>query len=129
MQAQLRTAVEQHAVAAREGDEVEVLLDEAGNTAPLRDLPGYASTARSHSITLVSIWQDLAQIRSLYGDLGTAILNNHKAKIFGTSIADAGTLAPRRSDALNLAMLKDAQVAGRIGGKLYDVVCQFKRLR
>lgn len=28
-------------------------------------------------------------------------------------------------DALNLAMLKDAEVAGRIGGKLYDVVCQF----
>jgi damage-control phosphatase, subfamily II, stand-alone protein len=31
-------------------------------------------------------------------------------------------------DALNLAMLKDAKVAGRIGGKLYDVVCQFKQL-
>ncbi len=30
-------------------------------------------------------------------------------------------------DALNLAMLKDAHVAGRIGGKLYDVVCQFKQ--
>jgi len=30
-------------------------------------------------------------------------------------------------DALNLAMLKDAKVAGRIGGKLYDVVCQFKQ--
>ncbi len=32
-------------------------------------------------------------------------------------------------DALNLAMLKDAHVAGRIGGKLYDVVCQFKQSR
>lgn len=32
-------------------------------------------------------------------------------------------------DALNLAMLKDANVAGRIGGKLYDVVCQFKTPR
>jgi type II pantothenate kinase len=31
-------------------------------------------------------------------------------------------------DALNLAMLKDAKVAGRIGGKLYDVVCQFKQV-
>jgi uncharacterized protein with ATP-grasp and redox domains len=28
-------------------------------------------------------------------------------------------------DAVNLAMLKDAEVAGRLGGKLYDVVCQF----
>ncbi|MDQ3439129.1 MAG: ARMT1-like domain-containing protein, partial [Planctomycetota bacterium] len=32
-------------------------------------------------------------------------------------------------DGLILAMLKDAKVAGRIGGKLYDVVCQFKRAR
>ena len=31
-------------------------------------------------------------------------------------------------DALNLAMLKDAKVAERIGGKLYDVVCQFKQV-
>jgi damage-control phosphatase, subfamily II, stand-alone protein len=31
-------------------------------------------------------------------------------------------------DALNLAMLKDASVAARIGGKLYDVVCQFKQV-
>jgi len=30
-------------------------------------------------------------------------------------------------DALVLAMLKDESVAARIGGKLYDVVCQFKR--
>ena len=36
------------------------MLDEAGNIAPLRDLPGYASTARSHGISLVTVWQDLA---------------------------------------------------------------------
>ncbi len=30
-------------------------------------------------------------------------------------------------DALNLAMLKDAEVAARINGTLYDVVCQFKQ--
>jgi type II pantothenate kinase len=29
-------------------------------------------------------------------------------------------------DALNLAMLKDAAVAGRVGGKVYDVVCRFR---
>ena len=32
-------------------------------------------------------------------------------------------------DWLNLAMLKDGHVAARIGGKLYDVVCQFKQVR
>jgi type II pantothenate kinase len=30
-------------------------------------------------------------------------------------------------DALNLAMLKDAAVAARVGGKVYDVVCSFRR--
>ena len=69
-----------------------VLLDEAGNIAPLRDLPGYASTARSHGITLVSIWQDLAQIKAVYGDRAQTVLNNHRAKLFGTGIADDATL-------------------------------------
>ena len=68
------------------------LLDEAGNIAPLRDLPGYASTARSHGITLVSIWQDVAQLKTLYGHRAQTVLNNHGAKLFGTGIADDGTL-------------------------------------
>lgn len=69
-----------------------VLLDEAGNTAPLRDLPTYASTARSHAITLVTIWQDLAQIKATYADRAQTVLNNHRAKLFGAGIADADTL-------------------------------------
>ena len=69
-----------------------VLLDEAGNIAPLHDLPGYASTARSHGITLVSIWQDLAQIKAIYGHRAQTLLNNHRAKLFGTGIADDATL-------------------------------------
>jgi type IV secretion system protein VirD4 len=68
------------------------LLDEAGNIAPLRDLPAYASTARSHNISLVTIWQDLAQIRSLYRDRAQTVLNNHQAKLFGSGIADDQTL-------------------------------------
>ncbi|MFP5377710.1 MAG: type IV secretory system conjugative DNA transfer family protein, partial [Acidimicrobiia bacterium] len=69
-----------------------VLLDEAGNIAPLKDLPAYASTARSHGISLVSVWQDQAQIRALYGTRAPTVLNNHRAKIFGTGISDADTL-------------------------------------
>ena len=69
-----------------------VMLDEAGNIAPLRDLPGYAATARSHDISLVTIWQDLAQIKSIYGDRAQTVLNNHRAKLFGTGIADDATL-------------------------------------
>ncbi len=69
-----------------------VMLDEAGNIAPLSDLPGYAATARSHDISLVTIWQDLAQIKSIYGDRAQTVLNNHRAKMFGTGIADYATL-------------------------------------
>jgi type IV secretion system protein VirD4 len=69
-----------------------VLLDEAGNTAPLRDLPTYAATARSHGITLVTVWQDLAQIRATYRDRAQTVLNNHRAKLFGAGIADVPTL-------------------------------------
>jgi len=69
-----------------------ILLDEAGNTAPLRDLPGYASTARSHAITLVTVWQDLAQIKAAYHDRAQTVLNNHRAKLFGAGIADADSL-------------------------------------
>lgn len=69
-----------------------VLLDEAGNIAPLRDLPGYASTARSHGITFVTVWQDVAQIRTLYRERADTVLNNHRAKLLGAGIADTGTL-------------------------------------
>ena len=69
-----------------------VMLDEAGNIAPLRDLPGYAATARSHDISLVTIWQDLAQLKAIYGDRAQTVLNNHRAKLFGTGIADDATL-------------------------------------
>jgi type IV secretion system protein VirD4 len=69
-----------------------VLLDEAGNIAPLPDLPSYASTGRSHGITLVSIWQDLAQMKAVYGASASTVLNNHGAKLFGTGIADEATL-------------------------------------
>lgn len=68
------------------------LLDEAGNVAAPKDLPAWVTTARSHGISLVTIWQDIAQIRSIYGDLGNAILNNHKAKVFGSGISDPSTL-------------------------------------
>jgi type IV secretion system protein VirD4 len=69
-----------------------VMLDEAGNIAPLRDLPAYASTARSHGITLVTVWQDLAQIKAIFNDRARTVLNNHRAKLFGSGIADAETL-------------------------------------
>ncbi len=69
-----------------------ILLDEAGNIAPLRDLPTVASTARSHGISLVTIWQDLSQLKAIYADRARTVLNNHQAKLFGAGIADDSTL-------------------------------------
>ncbi len=44
-----------------------VVLDEAANIAPLSDLDTLASTASSHGIQLVTVWQDFAQIEARYG--------------------------------------------------------------
>jgi type IV secretion system protein VirD4 len=93
VQQALRTAYDR---AARNGGTLEhpalVLLDEAGNIAPLADLPGYAATARSHGITLVTVWQDLAQIEAIYRHRAQTVLNNHRAKLFASGIADVATL-------------------------------------
>jgi type IV secretion system protein VirD4 len=43
-------------------------VDEAGNIAPLHTLPKIASTGAGQGITLMTIWQDRAQIRQLYGE-------------------------------------------------------------
>lgn len=69
-----------------------LLLDEAGNIAPLPDLPTYASTARSHGISLCTIWQDYAQLDAIYGDRAATVLNNHRAKVVLGGIGDPKTL-------------------------------------
>ena len=40
-----------------------VVLDEAAHIAPLPELDGLAATCASHGIQLVTVWQDLAQVR------------------------------------------------------------------
>jgi len=69
-----------------------VVLDEAANIAPLRDLDGLASTAAGHGIQLVTVWHDMAQIRSRYGERAATVLNNHRAKVVLSGISDPATL-------------------------------------
>jgi hypothetical protein len=69
-----------------------VVLDEAANIAPLRDLDTLASTAASHGIQLVSVFQDLAQISTRYGERSQTVVNNHRAKIVLSGISDTQTL-------------------------------------
>lgn len=69
-----------------------VVLDEAANIAPLRDLDTLASTAAGQGIQLVSVFQDLAQIRDRWGTRAATIVNNHRAKIIGAGLSDPDTL-------------------------------------
>jgi type IV secretion system protein VirD4 len=69
-----------------------VVLDEAAHIAPLPELDGLAATCASHGIQLVTVWQDLAQVRGRYGPRAPTVLNNHRAKLFLPGIADPDTL-------------------------------------
>jgi type IV secretion system protein VirD4 len=69
-----------------------VVLDEAAHIAPLPELDGLAATCASHGIQLVTVWQDVAQVRSRYGSRAPTVLNNHRAKVFLPGIADPDTL-------------------------------------
>ncbi len=69
-----------------------VVLDEAANVAPLTELDVLASTAAGHGVQLVTVWQDLAQLNARYGQRAQSVVNNQRAKLFLTGIADSGTL-------------------------------------
>jgi type IV secretion system protein VirD4 len=94
----LTTQVLSHAfaVATRSGRPLHppllVVLDEAAHIAPLPELDGLAATCASHGIQLVTVWQDLAQVRARYGARAPTVLNNHRAKLFLPGIADPDTL-------------------------------------
>lgn len=73
-----------------------VMLDECANTAPIRELPQYLSTVRSMGITLVAIFQDLAQCESRYGELASSVVNNARAVLFLSGSKDRKTLELQR---------------------------------
>jgi type IV secretion system protein VirD4 len=70
-----------------------VVLDECANIAPLRDLATLASTGAGQGIQLVSVFQDMGQINTVYGrDRAPTIVSNHRAKVILSGVADAHTL-------------------------------------
>jgi type IV secretory pathway TraG/TraD family ATPase VirD4 len=69
-----------------------VVLDEAANIAPLRDLDTVASTAAGQGIQLVSVFQDLAQVSARFGERAATVVNNHSAKVLLSGISDPATL-------------------------------------
>jgi type IV secretion system protein VirD4 len=69
-----------------------LVLDQAAEMGALRALDVYASTAASQGIQLVSIFQDLSQIKALYGDRGETVVNNHRARVIMSGTSDQETL-------------------------------------
>lgn len=68
-----------------------VLLDEAANIAPLRELPRLLSQAAGHGIRVATVWQSLAQMRERHGDGADTILANSTTKLFMGPITDEST--------------------------------------
>ena len=68
-----------------------VLMDEAANIAPLRDLPRLLSQAAGHGIRIATVWQTIAQLEERYRTAADTILANSAAKIFLGPIADEAT--------------------------------------
>jgi type IV secretion system protein VirD4 len=69
-----------------------VVLDEAANIAPVENLPTVAATAASMGVQIVTIFQDLAQVRLRYGSAAGTVVNNHRAKLLLPAISDLDTL-------------------------------------
>jgi type IV secretory pathway TraG/TraD family ATPase VirD4 len=69
-----------------------VCLDELGNAVPIPNLAEIASTAASHNIQLVSIFHDIAQARTRYRDQALTVINNHRARMLLSGVADTETL-------------------------------------
>lgn len=69
-----------------------LLLDEAANIAPIPNLDEIASTAGGQGVQLLSVFQDVAQISARFQRRAPTIVNNHRAKVFGSGISDPETL-------------------------------------
>ena len=70
-----------------------LMLDEAGNIAPLATLDTLATTAAGTKVQIVSIFHDISQIESVYNaHMAKSIISNHSAFIVLPGARDIATL-------------------------------------
>ena len=70
-----------------------LFLDEVANIIPVEDLPSLASQGAGRGILLMSILQDLSQLRARYGvDRACSVVNNHTCKVVLPGITDPETV-------------------------------------
>lgn len=68
--------------------ELLLVLDEAATVAPLEDLDQLAATGLGLGITIVSVFQDFAQIEARWGDRAATIVNNHASRLILGGLLD-----------------------------------------
>ncbi len=93
VQAVIRAAQDAYAVSGVPLDPpLLLMLDEAANIAPLQDLDLHVATGAGQGIQICSVWQDLAQVATVYGRQAATVVNGHTARVFLPGSADLGTL-------------------------------------
>jgi type IV secretion system protein VirD4 len=77
---------------SRHNNNLGLFLDELANVVPIEDLPSLASQGAGRGVMLMSVVQDLSQLRSRYGtDRANTVLNNHGCKVILPGITDPET--------------------------------------
>ena len=71
--------------------ELLLVLDEAATVAPLDDLDQLAATGSGMGITLVSVFQDFAQIEARWAERAGTIVNNHASRLILGGLVDPKT--------------------------------------
>lgn len=77
-----------------------VVLDDVLGIAPVYDLAALASTSAARGVQIVSVFQDVAQIREHYGEAADLVVRNHAARLVlpsgagATARAAEGIVAP-----------------------------------
>ena len=69
-----------------------LFLDEAATAPPCRTSTCWPPPARGQGIQLVTVWHDKSQLEARYGPKASTILNNHRAKLFLSGLADLSAL-------------------------------------
>lgn len=79
--------------AGRLQQDLGLFLDELANVVPIDELPSLASQGAGRGVLLMSIVQDLSQLRARYGaDRANSILNNHPCKVILPGVSDPETV-------------------------------------
>ena len=87
----LRTVLDEQERRASAGRAPQLLLvlDEAASIAPLEDLDQIAATVSGLNVTLVTVFQDFAQVRARWADKAATVVNNHTTRIVFGGLVDS----------------------------------------